>query len=417
MFAVKVAKPTAKGTRSSDRDLTSAHPALAGHQHRPAPDTAVRVAAGATPAVLWNFGQIPLFPLAATRKSTTSERTPVNCIPQRPLMHGTQASLGVGQVNDPHEREADHVADQVLAMADREPVSRCIAAQQAGVSSYSDASSVRRKCTCESTGAPCDDCRKQEGEVHRSPYGAGPVAAHSFDTAHELAHVMQRCDGGGACSESASQVTQVSSGHGPMISRQAAPPTSATPAPVPAPSAAPASGSPVPTVDCTPANISEIAIAMPLARAMVRHAIDLLGRPSTSAVTALLDKYFNDHSASTYLHALVGYRNLLSGISGSFTVECEQPGSFMYDYFCGGTLAYVRTLVPGPNVHLCGSAFGRSDTALAETIAHESSHKFDNTGDKAYCWGGCPASLDRWAAYNNADSFSKFARDSYLTIL
>jgi hypothetical protein len=171
----------------------------------------------------------------------------------------------------------------------------------------------------------------------------------------------------------------------------------------------------IPTQDCTAGNNSEIAFALPIARNMVSHAIDVLGRSPSSAVDDMLNKYFNDHSVSTYLHALIGYRSLAS-IAGSFTIECEQPGSLLYDHFCGGTLAYVRDLVPGANVHLCGSAFGRSAVALAETIVHESSHKFDHTDDEAYCWGGCPATLSRWSAYDNADSFSKFAWDAYLNI-
>jgi len=170
----------------------------------------------------------------------------------------------------------------------------------------------------------------------------------------------------------------------------------------------------IPTQDCTTGNNSEIAFALPIARDMVSHATDVLNHPSSS-VDALLDKYFNDHSTSTYMHALAGFRNLAS-ISGSFTIECEQPGSFMYNHFCGGSYAYVRDLVPGAHVHLCGSAFGRSANSLAETIVHESSHKFDNTGDHEYCWSGCPSTLSRWSAYDNADSFSKFARDAYLTI-
>jgi hypothetical protein len=53
---------------------------------------------------------------------------------------------------------------------------------------------------------------------------------------------------------------------------------------------------------------------------------------------------------------------------------------------------------------------------LAETIIHVRSHKFDNTDDEAYCWAGCPASLDRWDAYDNADSFPKFAWDACTTL-
>lgn len=65
---------------------------------------------------------------------------------------------------------------------------------------------------------------------------------------------------------------------------------------------------------------------------------------------------------------------------------------------------------------ICGLAFGFSATDLAETIVHVSSHMFDSTDDEEYCWGGCPASLGRWDAYDNADSFSKFAWEVWTTL-
>ena len=86
----------------------------------------------------------------------------------------------------------------------------------------------------------------------------------------------------------------------------------------------------------------------------------------------------------------------------------------MHGYFCNRVYAYVRAH-PWAHVHICPCAFGRSTTDLAETIVHESSHKFSNTDDEAYCWGGCPSSLDRWDAYDNADSYSKFAWEVYMT--
>jgi hypothetical protein len=168
-------------------------------------------------------------------------------------------------------------------------------------------------------------------------------------------------------------------------------------------------------VDCDPSDVAEIAAAKPIAIDMVRKAIRVIGAPTTPAVSALLTKYFNDSSVSTQLHALIGYRALLSGITSSFTVECEKRSSFMYSHFCGGAYAYVR-VHPWTHVHLCEAAFGRSATDLAETIVHESSHKFDSTDDEAYCWGGCPTSLGRWDAYDNADSFSKFAWEAYTTL-
>lgn len=175
-----------------------------------------------------------------------------------------------------------------------------------------------------------------------------------------------------------------------------------------------AAGTP-PTVDCNTAKISQISSALPIAIAMVNKAISVLGTTITTEVSALMIKYFRDSNVSTQLHALEGYNSLLNGITSSFNLECEEPGSFLFDFVCGGTYAYVWG-VPWTNVHLCPGAFGRSATDLAETITHESSHKFSGTDDKAYCWGGCPSSLSRWDAYDNADSYSKFAWEVYTTL-
>jgi hypothetical protein len=193
--------------------------------------------------------------------------------------------------------------------------------------------------------------------------------------------------------------------------RQVAPQAPATTPATPA--TAPSGGS---TVDCNASDIAQIGRARPIATAMVRKAVREIGSPSSLTTSTLLMKYFTDDSPSTKLHALIGFRSLEAGIGTNFTVECEKIGSFMYDWFCGGNLAYVRPFAIGPNVHLCESAFGRSDNELAETLVHEASHKFSRTDDEAYCWSGCPASLSRWAAYDNADSYSKFARDVYLLV-
>jgi hypothetical protein len=192
-----------------------------------------------------------------------------------------------------------------------------------------------------------------------------------------------------------------------QVQRQAPATTTATPA------AAPSGGS---TLDCTASDIAQIARARPIAAAMVRKALREVGSPSSLTTSTLLMKYFTDDSPSTKLHVLIGLTSLNAGIGTNFTIECEKIGSFMYDWFCGGTLAYVRPFAIGPNVHLCESAFTRSDNDLAEILVHEASHKFSRTDDEAYCWSGCPASLSRWAAYDNADSYSKFARDVYLLV-
>jgi hypothetical protein len=196
------------------------------------------------------------------------------------------------------------------------------------------------------------------------------------------------------------------------------PPTGTTGATIAATGAASASTalpSAMSSVDCTTSNLSEISAALPIAKDMLNKAHRYLLGPSDPRVDAVLQKYFNDHSASTYLHVIIGINALIAGYASGYRLECEHVGSFMYSWFCGGGLAYTKLAFT--NLHLCDAAFGRSDVDLAETINHESSHKFNSTSDHAYCWGGsCPSSLSTSNALDNADSFSKLAWDIYTTL-
>jgi Domain of unknown function (DUF4157)/Lysine-specific metallo-endopeptidase len=161
-------------------------------------------------------------------------------------------------------------------------------------------------------------------------------------------------------------------------------------------------------VDCDATNIAEINSAIPVAQTMINRAITALGGTQTPATVALLDNYFRSHDVHTRLHAMMSFLNILRGLRSNFTIECEAPQNST----CDGNNAYVYTFLSiAGNLHLCPGAFGRSTNDLAETIIHEASHKFDNTDDEAYCWSGCPTTLSNDDALDNADSFSKFARD------
>lgn len=169
-----------------------------------------------------------------------------------------------------------------------------------------------------------------------------------------------------------------------------------------------------PTEDCNARQREELKNALPLAKAMVDNALSRLYGPVDAKTKVMLRKYFSDDSWKTKRGFIAGLKRIKSGLATSVEYECENPGSFMYDYFCDGATAYVRAWV-GMSIHLCAAAFGRSNAALAETIIHEASHMFDFTDDEKYCsvGAGC-AGLDRWDAYDNADSFSTFAMDLYI---
>jgi hypothetical protein len=174
-----------------------------------------------------------------------------------------------------------------------------------------------------------------------------------------------------------------------------------------------------PTADCNDKQDKELAAAQPIAVDMVRKALLALRDQQNPTVKALLRKYFNDDSATTFAHAHDGLLTTLQGLTSGIKLECETKGSFMYDHFCPEsstevTTAYVRRHV-GFRVHLCEAAFGRSDLNLAATLVHECSHLFDNTKDKLYCWKDC-SKLDPEDAYDNADSYAGFVREAYTAL-
>ncbi len=121
----------------------------------------------------WSFADIPLHaPDKRSRAGSESQPPPMR-MPLLPI----QAKLEVGAVDDPLEREADRVADQVMRMP--EPAAdqswRPRMPPRSGVAGYPTASEhgalVRRKCSC---GGSCDKCKSQEsddehGKLQRKP--------------------------------------------------------------------------------------------------------------------------------------------------------------------------------------------------------------------------------------------------------
>jgi hypothetical protein len=107
------------------------------------------------------------------------------------LAVGLQRKLAVGSVDDPLEREADQVAEQVMRMPDTGPGTP--AAASAGVIASSPMSgghprpdlgmadtNIQRKCACgEGSSGQCEECKKQEEElsgtsmIHRRANGNG----------------------------------------------------------------------------------------------------------------------------------------------------------------------------------------------------------------------------------------------------
>jgi hypothetical protein len=78
---------------------------------------------------------------------------------------GLQRKLAVGAVDDPLEREADSVADQVMRPVDGAP-SIAPPFQRMGIEN----SGIQRKCACGTNAAgECEECRKREEELAAAP--------------------------------------------------------------------------------------------------------------------------------------------------------------------------------------------------------------------------------------------------------
>jgi outer membrane protein OmpA-like peptidoglycan-associated protein len=167
------------------------------------------------------------------------------------------------------------------------------------------------------------------------------------------------------------------------------------------------------TVDCNAAQADALSKSHAIAIRMVEKAMaSIPGAHSTDPlVKALLRKYFRDDGVSTHMHVRDGFHGIMRGLKDDFKFECEDDDSLL----CGPpTVAYVLPIV-GFRVHICERAFG-DDNELAATIIHECAHMYDFSFGDTYCEGGCPASMDRWDAYSNADSYSEFAQEVFTAI-
>lgn len=71
-----------------------------------------------------------------------------------------QRKLAIGAVNDPLEAEADAVANLVMQ------------GDSASPAAHSSAPAIRRKCSCEGSGAPCASCEEEKNKLQRKAAGA-----------------------------------------------------------------------------------------------------------------------------------------------------------------------------------------------------------------------------------------------------
>jgi hypothetical protein len=155
---------------------------------------------GATPGISWDFSKIPAFPLDRANRPQTP--------PLLANVPGTiQPKLVVGQVNDPLEHEADHIADHVMrmpapvadpALSAVPPLSRkCVACEEEVEPRFGyDFEHVR----VHTDAKAIDSARALDASAYtigRSVvFGAGRYAPDTTGgrrlLAHELTHVIQQ---------------------------------------------------------------------------------------------------------------------------------------------------------------------------------------------------------------------------------
>lgn len=81
-----------------------------------------------------------------------------------------QAKLAISQPGDPDEQEADHVADQVMRMAEPVPIG-------------SAPSTIQRKCAaCEAGGATCPKCEKEQTIQRKEKPGHAPQSTPAINS-------------------------------------------------------------------------------------------------------------------------------------------------------------------------------------------------------------------------------------------
>src|SRR5664279_3288066 len=125
---------------------------------------------GPAPGPSWDFSKIPIFP--PTQANRQKQRLPVTAALQGII----QPKLEIGAVNDPLEREADRVAEQVMRMPDP---SISTAARGGQV--------LQRKCA---------ECKEEEEEQHKlSRKESGGAAALDGTAAPPIVHEVLRSPG------------------------------------------------------------------------------------------------------------------------------------------------------------------------------------------------------------------------------
>ncbi len=243
-------------------------------------------------------------------------------------------------------------------------------------------------------------------------FGAGTYSPSTYAgrqlVAHEMTHVVQQSN---SSTPSAGNVLQRFNdwNMGPL-------PQGWTPGtPFSGPTRTPAPAAPVMSVnDCSTDHAREIRSDAAAAVSAIGRTVSAISQtPLTARASGALTTYFGSTGPNYATSIAANLSTIANRIPGA-TFECENPGSFMYNFFCGGAIGYVRP-VPAffglASIHLCQPAYHNlTGVQRMATIVHESAHRFIGSADKAYYTLDCQQTTD---TQNLSDSNRRNNADSY----
>lgn len=165
--------------------------------------------------------------------------------------------------------------------------------------------------------------------------------------------------------------------------------------------------------DCSAAYEAEIRDAIDGARRKLTEIANAIVNPGSNVkADTAFGKFFGSNSAVSIADKLLTIGKSLESVS----IECEDPGNFLYDFFCPpSTIAYTRqiTAITGyGNVHVCEPQFHNLTRAQKiGTIVHEGAHRYIDATGETYYTIDCVDTKKTLAMidsdrYNNADCFA-----------
>jgi outer membrane protein OmpA-like peptidoglycan-associated protein len=177
------------------------------------------------------------------------------------------------------------------------------------------------------------------------------------------------------------------------------------------------------TSGCSADQRARLAVAVPLAKKLAEHAIELIDTMDRgSREEALFKKFFGPDAYAERWHIKEGYVDALRAWRDLPTYKCVPQGT---SPCTGSTDAYTgaRALFTGNPIIICEHSFG-DDLELADTVLHEETHALAWTDDNEECGAsGCslPTTSERLpgigltdsGALTNAASYSRFASQAY----